>query len=318
MQIVVFTPNQIIQRRLSDTLGASLRIANDEAGVFKALPAADGLIMAVQDYSDQIGRAVLQAGRLKWVQLLSAGFDRVQKHGVPQGVIVTNAGDALTPSVATHAVSLALAVQRGFPAMAQAQARGEWARDMQPRMTTPAEATCLIVGFGSIGKEVARLMRAFGAHIVGVSRSGKTDPLASPLADEIITPAQLPDYLPRADTIVLAVPLDDSTRGLIGRQELSLCKKSAVIVNIARGGVIDTDALADALEAGTIGGAGLDVTDPEPLTPGHRLWKAPNLLISPHVAAACGPLLYKRIADVACANAGRFMRGEALQNVVIS
>jgi phosphoglycerate dehydrogenase-like enzyme len=313
MQIVLFTPNQIIQRRLAETLGASLVIANDETSVFKALPAADGLIIAVQDYSDQIGRAVLQAGRLKWVQLLSAGFDRVQKHGVPQGAIVTNAGDALTPSVATHAVSLALAVQRGFPAMAQAQARGEWARDMQPRMTTPAEATCLIVGFGSIGKEVARLMRAFGAHIVGVSRSGT----ASSLADEIITSAQLRDYLPKADTIVLAVPLDDSTRRLIGRQELSLCKKSVVIVNIARGGVIDTDALADALEAGTIGGAGLDVTDPEPLTPGHRLWKAPNLLISPHVAAACGPLLYKRIADAACANAERFMRGEVLKNVVM-
>jgi phosphoglycerate dehydrogenase-like enzyme len=313
MQIVLFTPNQIVQRRLAETLGSSLVIASDEASVFKALPAADGLIIAVQDYSDQIGRAVLQAGRLKWVQLLSAGFDRVQKHGVPQGAIVTNAGDALTPSVATHAVSLALAVQRGFPAMAQAQARGEWARDMQPRMTTPAEATCLIVGFGSIGKEVARLMRAFGAHIVGVSRSGA----ASPLANEIITSAQLPDYLPKADTIVLAVPLDDSTRGLIGRKELSLCKKSVVIVNIARGGVIDTDALADALEAGLIGGAGLDVTDPEPLTPGHRLWKAPNLLISPHVAAACGPLLYKRIADAACANAERFVRGEALQNIVI-
>jgi phosphoglycerate dehydrogenase-like enzyme len=313
MQIVLFTPNQIVQRRLAETLGSSLVIASDEASVFKALPAADGLIIAVQDYSDQIGRAVLQAGRLKWVQLLSAGFDRVQKHGVPQGAIVTNAGDALTPSVATHAVSLALAVQRGFPAMAQAQARGEWARDMQPRMTTPAEATCLIVGFGSIGKEVARLMRAFGAHIVGVSRSGA----ASPLADEIITSAQLPDYLPKADTIVLAVPLDDSTRGLIGRKELSLCKKSVVIVNIARGGVIDTDALADALEAGLIGGAGLDVTDPEPLTPGHRLWKAPNLLISPHVAAACGPLLYKRIADAACANAERFVRGEALKNIVM-
>jgi len=313
MQIVSFTPNQIIQDRLAETLGSALVVAGDEASVFKALPAADGFIIAVQDYSDQIGRAVAATERLKWVQLLSAGFDRVQKHGVPQGTIVTNAGDALSPSVATHAVSLALAVQRGFPAMAQAQARGEWARDMQPRMTTPAEATCLIVGFGSIGREVARLMRAFGAHIVGVSRSGA----ASSLADEIITPAQLPDYLPKADTIVLAVPLDDSTRGLISQKELSLCKKSVVIVNIARGAVIDTNALADALEAGTIGGAGLDVTDPEPLTPGHRLWKAPNLLISPHVAAACGPLLYKRIADVACANAGRFMRGEALQNVVI-
>lgn len=313
MQIVVFTQNQIIQRRLAETLGSALVVVSDEASVFKALPEADGFIIAVQDYSDQIGRTVAGTERLKWVQILSAGFDRVQKHGVPQGTIVANAGDALTPSVATHAVSLALAVQRGFPAMAQAQARGEWARDMQPRMTTPAEATCLIIGFGSIGKEVARLMRAFGAHIVGVSRSGA----ASQMADEIITPAQLHDYLPKADTIVVAVPLDDSTRGLIGRHELSLCKKSVVIVNIARGGVIDTDALADALEAGLIGGAGLDVTDPEPLTPGHRLWKAPNLLISPHVAAACGPLLYKRIADVACANAERFVRGEALKNVVI-
>jgi len=314
MQIVLFTQNQIIHRRLAETLGDALVPAGDEAAVFKALPTADGFIVAMQDYSDQIGRAVVQAGRLKWVQLLSAGFDRVQKHGVPQGAVVSNAGDALTPSVATHAVSLALAVQRAFPAMAQAQARGEWARDMQSRMTTPAEATCLIVGFGSIGKEVARLMRPFGARVVGVSRSGT----ASPLADEIITDAQLRDYLPQADTIILAVPLDDKTRGLLGREELALCKKSVVIVNIARGGVIDTEALADALVTGAIGGAGLDVTDPEPLPPGHRLWKAPNLLISPHAAAACGPLLYKRIADVACANVERFLRGEAVQNVVMS
>lgn len=312
MKIVVFTPNDIIRQRLTDMLGSTAVVAADEAAVCAELADADALIITVFDYSEAIGRAATQSQTLRWVQLLSAGFDRVERHGVRQGVQVTNAGDALTPSVATHAVSLALALQRDVPAMVRAQDQGQWRKGAGARLVTPAESTCLIIGFGSIGQEIGRLMHAFGARIVGLSRTARPSAFA-----ETATIDRLNEFLPQADTIMVAAPLDASTRGLIGRSQLALCKKTALIVNIARGGIIDTEALADALEGGVIGGAGLDVTDPEPLPEGHRLWRAPNLLITPHVAAACGPLLYRRIADKACANAERFLRGEPLQYVVM-
>ena len=122
--------------------------------------------------------------------------------------------------------------------------------------------------------------------------------------------------LPRADAVVLALPLDASTRHLIGAREFALCRKTAVLVNISRGGIVDTAALVEALQSGTIGGAGVDVTDPEPLPAGHPLWAAPNLLISPHVAGAAGKAGFDRLADVAAGNVQRFLAGEPPAHVV--
>lgn len=312
MKIVLFTASELIRQRLVAVLGAAAVIAPDEASVCAELADADALFISAFDYSDAIGRAVAQSPALRWVQILTAGFDRVLKYGVPQGAHVSNAGGAMAPSVATHAVSLLLALQRDLPAIMQAQGRGQWLTGPNPRLVNPAESTCLIIGFGSIGQEIGRLLHAFGARIIGLSRTARPHAFA-----ETATIDRLDHFLPQADTIIIAVPLDATTKGLIGTAQLALCKKTALLVNIARGAIVESEALADALENGVIGGAGLDVTDPEPLPVGHRLWRAPNLIITPHVAAVCGPLLHKRIADNACANAERFLRGEPLQNIVI-
>ena len=128
--------------------------------------------------------------------------------------------------------------------------------------------------------------------------------------------AALDGVLPRADSIILALPLSPQSRHLIDARALALCKKSALIVNIARGAVMDQIALADALKSGVIAGAAVDVTDPEPLPPEHPLWDAPNLILSPHVSGACGPLAGERLADLAGDNLTRFMKGEALSHVV--
>ena len=176
----------------------------------------------------------------------------------------------------------------------------------------PASSTVAVIGFGPIGREIGRLLRAFGAHVVAVTRRGRPDPQA----DEVQPVTNLPAVLARADAIVIAASYDESTHHLIGAREFALCKPNAVLVNIARGGIVDPRALESALRDGRIAGAGIDVTDPEPLPADDPLWDAPNLIITPHYAGACGPLAGERLADLISANLRRFMKGETLQHVV--
>jgi phosphoglycerate dehydrogenase-like enzyme len=299
--------------RLQALLGEGLTVVGDHEELGAAIGDADALVCPDFLYSAQTARMVRErAGRLRWLQLLTQGFEHAQANGVPARVTVTNAGDAYSPAVAMHAVALLLAVQRRFPAMLANQAKGEWNRTMSVAMASPAGATVAICGFGSIGQEIARLLRAFGARVIALTRS------AAPhaLADESLPIGQLREVLPRADAVVLALPLDASTRHLIGAAELALCRKTAVLVNISRGGIVDTDALVEALASGAIAGAGLDVTDPEPLPAGHPLWAAPNLIISPHVAGAAGKAGFDRLAEVAARNVQRFLVGQPLVHVV--
>ena len=299
--------------RLGAVLGGGLAVVADAAELDAAVGEAEALLCPDFLYGAGVAKTVrTRAKRLRWLQLLTQGFENAQAHGVPAGVTVTNAGEAYSPAVAMHAVALMLAVQRRFPPMLANQLKGEWNRTMGLAMTSPAGGTVAILGFGSIGQEIARLVRAFGARVVALTRSAKPHALA----DESLPIAQLRQVLPRADAIVLALPLGGSTRHLIGAREFALCRRTAVLVNISRGGIVDTAALVEALQSGAIAGAGLDVTDPEPLPAGHALWAAPNLLISPHLAGAAGKAGFDRLAEVAARNVRRFLAGEPLAHVV--
>jgi phosphoglycerate dehydrogenase-like enzyme len=300
--------------RLEPILGDDLTVVADAEGFAAAIADAEALLCPDFLYGAQTAETVRERGkRLRWLQMLTQGFENAQAQGVPAGVTVTNAGDAYSPAVAMHAVALLLAVQRRFPAMVASQIKGEWNRAMSGAMTSPAGGTVAICGFGSIGQEIARLLRAFGARVIALTRSARPHALA----DESLPIGRLREVLRRVDAIVLALPLDASTRHLISAGELALFRKTAVIVNISRGGIVDTTALVEALQSGTIAGAGLDVTDPEPLPAGHPLWTAPNLLVSPHVAGAVGKVGFDRLADVAAGNVERFLAGEPLAHVVI-
>jgi phosphoglycerate dehydrogenase-like enzyme len=300
--------------RLKPLLGDTLAMVANPEELGAAIGEADALLCPDFLYGAQLADTVrARAGRLRWLQLLTQGFENVQAHGVPAGVTVTNAGDAYSPAVAMHAVALLLAVQRRFPSMLANQVKGEWNRSMSVAMSSPSGGTVAILGFGGIGQEIARLVRAFGARVTALTRSARPHALA----DESLPIGQLRKVLPRADAVVLALPLDASTRHLIGAAELALFRKTAVLVNISRGGIVDTAALVEALQRGTIAGAGLDVTDPEPLPAGHPLWAAPNLLISPHVAGAAGKAGFDRLADVASRNVECFLAGEPLAHVVM-
>jgi phosphoglycerate dehydrogenase-like enzyme len=248
--------------------------------------------------------------RLRWVQLPTMGYDPVELHGVPSGVTVTTAGDAYAPTVAEHALTLLLALVRRIPEAVRNAERHRWDQSGARAIGTLHGATVAVVGFGNIGREIAVRLRGFGARVVAVSRNGRPDPLA----DEVVAADRLFDALGRSDAVVLAVPLNAQTRHLIDARALAAMQPHALLINIARGGVIDQPALATALAEGRLGGAGLDVTDPEPLPPDDPLWTLPNALITPHVAGYGGDVAPRRILALVERNLRNFIEGRPLES----
>ena len=248
--------------------------------------------------------------RLRWVQLPTMGYDPVELHGVPAGVTVTTAGDAYAPTVAEHAVTLLLALVRRLPEAVRNAEQHTWDQSGATAIGTLHDATVTVVGFGNIGRQIAARLRGFGARIIAVTRSGRPDPLA----DEVVPSDRMHDALGRSDAVVLAVPLNATTRHLIDARALAAMRPHALLINIARGGVIDQTALATALAEGKLGGAGLDVTDPEPLPPDDPLWSLPNALITPHVAGYGGDVAPRRILALVERNLRAFIEGRPLES----
>ena len=213
---------------------------------------------------------------VRWVQLPWAGVEQWMSAGVIDDERVwTCASEAYGDSVAEHVVALTLAGRRRIHSAARATS---WDVDNggQPLFG----ATMVVVGTGSIGRGVARLLGPWGLTFVGVSRSGRpVDGFA-----RVVPVGELRSVLPEADVVVLAAPSTPDTAGIMGAEELDAMSEDAWLVNVARGALVDTDALVVALAAGSIAGAALDVTDPEPLPDGHPLWTEPRALITPHRA----------------------------------
>jgi len=300
--------------QLKELLGDGAMMVDTEAELADAIPDADLLLLPDSHYSAETAQIVKErAKKLQWIQLLSAGYDAVGRHGYPPTVTVTNAGPAFAAPVATQAVALLLGVQRQFPILLADQKRHAWDKSgARERCTAPIDSTIAVLGFGYIGSEIGRLLQPFGAHIVALTRSAQPHPDAH----ESLSITELHNVLPRADAVIVALAAGPETRHLIGPKQFALMKRSAFLVNIARGYVVDSEALATALREGTIAGAGLDVTEPEPLPPGHALWDAPNLIIAPHMAGAPGSITAKRLAAVVAENVTRRMKGETLAYIV--
>lgn len=228
---------------------------------------------------------------IRWVQLPFAGVDAFLPvlAEFPQ-LLWTSAKGAYARPVAEHALMLMLALLRRVPMLARAQS---WIA--QPGGGSLYGASVLAVGAGGIVRELARLLEPFGVHLTVVRRSEEP----CEWADRTVTVDHLDQELPSADIVVLAAALGPETHHLISRDELALMKETALLVNIGRGGLVDTEALLAALETGQIAGAGLDVTDPEPLPDGHPLWSDSRVLITPHsagVPALTAPLLAERLS----------------------
>ena len=238
---------------------------------------------------------------LKVIQSPNAGVDDVIPLR-PKGVVLCNAAGVHDASTAELAVGLAIASRRGFYEFAQNQSKGQWLHTSNASLT---DSKVAIVGYGNIGKTIARMLEGFDIDVTSFSRSGK---------DGALTIDNFDRLLPTFDVIILIVPLNDQTRHFMSAKRLSTMKDGASLINVARGAIIDTDALVSELNSGRISCA-LDVTDPEPLPAGHPLWSAPNTIITPHVGGD-SKAFEPRGRVLVEAQLARFSAGQPLINVV--
>jgi phosphoglycerate dehydrogenase-like enzyme len=254
--------------------------------------------------------------RLKWIHSSAVGVGPLLPPALVESpVVVSNSRGVHSATIAEHAVALVLALRRQLHLAVRRQEARIWAQVELYAPVVPAlEATeVLVVGLGTIGARVAAHCAGLGMRVVGVRR--QMDAAALPGVSKVLPPDRLLEGLAHADVVVLAVPRTEATRALIGRAELAGMKPSSMLVNVARGRLVDEDALADALERGTIGCAGLDAFQTEPLPAGHRLWGLPNVLITPHSASFAGDY-WTPVVDLFLENVARFRLGAPLVNVV--
>lgn len=258
------------------------------------------------------------APRLRFVQSISAGVNQYDQAAFrAKGVRLASAQGVNEVAVAEHAMALTLGLKRQLHTGRDNQARKHWRgmiADIPAREDELAGKTMVIVGYGRIGQRLAKLAKAFDMRVIGVKRSpdGSRGP-----ADDVIATAKLVEVLPAADVVVLTCPLTAETTGLINASALLSMKRSSVLINVARGPVVDEPALIAALQAGSISGAGIDVTVEEPLPATSPLWGLPNALITPHTAGET-QAYEDNVLDILMENLDRMWRGDwKLRNEVV-
>jgi phosphoglycerate dehydrogenase-like enzyme len=253
------------------------------------------------------------AANLRWAQQTSAGVEGILSIAelVERPIVLTNMQRTYAPEIADQAIGYLLCFTRGLSHFISNKGREEWSRPRDLVLDELEGKTMLVLGLGGIGSHIARRAAAFGMEILA------TDPkvIERPqFVAELRKPEALNGLLPRAHVVSSAVPLTPATNKLLGPSELAMLRKGTIIINVSRGKVIDTSALVAAMQTGHVAAAGLDVTDPEPLPPGHPLWKQ-NVIITPH-SAGQSPGGYERAYELFRENLRRFARGEMLLNIV--
>jgi phosphoglycerate dehydrogenase-like enzyme len=253
---------------------------------------------------------VLEAGQdLKWFSTIIAGVGHLPLETLQaRGITLTNGSGVNAIPVAEYAVMGLFVLAKRYDEVVRAQDRKEWL-GRSPGVAELFETSVLVIGYGAIGREIGERCKGLGMSVTGVRRRADSD-------SSIIGPDAWRARLGEFDWIVLAAPQTEDTQHLIGAAELAAMKPGAMIVNIARGGLIDQDALIDAVNRGHIGGAFLDVTDPEPLPPEHPLWTTPGILVDAHLSGRAQTRMGERGAELFVENLRRFVAGEPLKNVV--
>jgi phosphoglycerate dehydrogenase-like enzyme len=267
------------------------------------LPDYDRLPQELPDTDIFIGYSLraeqlTHAKKLKWIHSTAAGVAQLMYPELrDSGIVVTNPSGVFSPPMAEHTMGLLLALARNFPDSTRHQDRSHWGQqdiwDKPQRLTELGGRVLLIIGFGSIGRELAKRASTFDMRVWGVTRSGRGD---STHAEKLLSASQLEEALPHADYVVIAAPETTETRHLIGAAQIARMKPGARLVNVGRGSLLDEAALIRALESGALGGAALDVTSVEPLPAESPLWKAPNLFITPHTSAVSDRLWQRETA----------------------
>lgn len=282
----------------------------------------DDLDGEIEDAEAYIGWSIrpeqlAKANRLTWIHSPAAAVHQLMyPELVASPIMVTNATTVHGPVVAEGAMALLLALARRVPSAVRYQQKHEWGQtaiyNEVPKARELRGATLVLVGYGAIGRELVKRARAFEMKIVVI----REHPVPED-GIEVRGAGEFDEVLPRADFVLLAAPLTEKTRGLINRERLSHMKNDACVINVGRGPVVDEEALAEALRAGTIGGAALDVFAVEPLPKESTLWDVPNLLITPHMTAfTTRGALWERHYELIAENVRRWLAGKELLNVV--
>jgi phosphoglycerate dehydrogenase-like enzyme len=319
MSLRVAFGGRIAREEVRNRLSAMPEIAFTEVGdLTEIAPLVDrNDVLVISDPRGAEGKVLADALRgpnnaVRWIQCVSAGVDGIVSQGIPASIVITNQGGAVAPTVAEHAMALLLGMARQIGPTYERSLRGTW----DPKFTPPIMAlegrTLAVVGFGNIGRNVARRAKAFDMQILGLARA----PHDEEFADEMHALTELHAVLARADAVVVCVASVPETHYLMNAAAFAACKKGALFVNVTRGDTVDSLALRAALESGQLGGAAIDVTETEPLPDGDPLWKTPNLIISPHVAGAGGTRTGSRIVATVVENLGRYLRNEPLLHKV--
>lgn len=248
---------------------------------------------------------------LRWLQTGSAGVDGYLSV-VPHGILFTNVTGAFGHAISEHMLACWLMLYKKLHLYRDNQPQGLWRDHGQVRSVKGS--TVLAIGMGDIGGRFAQAAKALGCYVIGVRRTPSEPP---PYADEIHTSSAIDSLLPRADVVALSLPNTPETTGMFHAGRLALMKPGAILLNVGRGNAVDSAALCAALESGKLGGAALDVTDPEPLPPDHPLWRQPNVLITPHISGAFHlEETRDNMLSICLENIRRYRAGEPLRNQI--
>lgn len=253
------------------------------------------------------------APKLKWMQTYSAGVEQVL--AVPEfknsNITLTNGKIVMGPNIADHAFALLLSITRGTAHAAAKRSTENW-EQLYVRPVELNGKTAVIIGVGGIGQQIAQRAHAFGMRVIGVDPESINVGMT---VERVVTPERIDEVMPLADVVFVSAPHTPKSEGMIGPKQFELMKKNSYFIAVSRGKLYNTPALVKALDSRRLAGAGLDVTDPEPLPPGHPLWKFDNVVITPH-SAGQGDVMPSRRLEVFKENVRRFGAGEPLMNVV--
>ena len=257
-----------------------------------------------------------KAPNLKWVQLASAGSDFLFREGVAAnypGLTVTTASGVHAIPISEHIVAMILHFSRYFDRVVRNQAARKWERLW---LDEAHGKTVLLVGYGAIARRAALLCAALGMRVLAVRASLLEQQPGFEGVERFYPLEELEEMLTESDYVVVAAPRTSRSEGMIGRKQFAAMKEGAVLINISRGALVDEEALVEALRAGKLRGAGLDVFAQEPLPESSPLWEMPNVLITPHVSGS-NPHYYERATEIFCENLVHYLRGEGLKNLVM-
>ncbi len=279
--------------------------------VARAVPGAAIYVTSNRTCSPATGEALRRYGNaLRWLHFTSAGIDNGIAMGIPDGLIVTNSAGVRAGNVSEHALLLLLALTRRLSSLMACQRAHDWLRaEMTRQITSLEDAVVCVIGRGPIGRELARKLKAVNARPIAVSRTPDPDDVV----EQVFPRERLHEALAIADAVAICTSGDEASHHMFGAAEFAAMKPGAVIVNVARGSIIDEAALTVALKQSRIAGAGLDVAETEPMAPGNPLWDLPNVIISPHVAGQ-GSSGYPQQRKLFGDNLARFKAGKPMLN----